>query len=125
MIVIDASAAYQSLLGARSDATLESTSGLVAPDIIAGELLNSRRKNVRSKLAAPSLEAILGFLKRVRIAPSLAYAIQAAEIAERMNHPIYDCFYVALARGETLKLLTVDDHLTGKMRAHKFGSLLV
>ena len=124
MIAIDASAAYQSLLGARSDKVLESTSGLVAPDIIVGELLNSRWKNVRSKLAAPSLDAILSFLKRVRIVPSLPYAIEAAELAERMNHPVYDCFYVALARRETLKLLTIDEHLTRKMRAHKFGSLL-
>ena len=125
MIAIDASAAYQSLLGARSDNVLESTSGLVAPDIIVGELLNSRWKNARAQLAAPTLEAILSFLKRVRIVPSLAYAIEAAELAERMNHPVYDCFYVALARRETLKLLTIDDHLMRKMRAHKYGSLLV
>ncbi|MGA2395639.1 MAG: type II toxin-antitoxin system VapC family toxin [Candidatus Lustribacter sp.] len=124
MIAIDASAAYESLLSERADAVLESTQQLVAPDIIVGELLNARWKSVRSHVPAPSVDAILGFLKRVRVVPCLAYATEAAELAERLNHPVYDCFYIAVARRETLKLLTIDAHLTRKLRTHKLGSLL-
>jgi predicted nucleic acid-binding protein len=104
---------------------LATTTDLVAPDIIVSELLNSHWKSERARLAAPTIDAILAFLKRVRVMPSLPYAIEAAELAERMNHPVYDCFYVAVARRETLKLLTIDAHLTRKMRTHKLGSLLV
>jgi len=124
VIAIDASAAYESLIDGRSDSVLNMTSELVAPDIIVGELLNARWKSARSHLPTPSVDAILGFLKRVRIVPSLTYAIEAAELAERLNHPVYDCLYIAVARRETLKLLTIDAHLTRKLRTHKLGSLL-
>jgi predicted nucleic acid-binding protein len=125
MIAIDASAAYESLIGERSDEVLSRTSALTAPDIIVGELLNARWKSARSHLPAPSLDAILGFLKRVRIVPCLAYATEAANLAERLDHPVYDCLYIAVAQRETLKLLTIDSHLMRKMRSHKLGSLLV
>lgn len=124
MIAIDASAAYESLIGEHSDSILGKTTALIAPDIIVGELLNARWKNVRSRLPAPSVDAILGFLKRVRIVPCLAYATEAAELAERLDHPVYDCLYIAVARREALKLLTIDAHLSRKMRMHKLGSLL-
>jgi predicted nucleic acid-binding protein len=125
MIAIDASAAFQALVAERSDTVLAKTTDLVAPDIIVSELLNARWKSERARLAAPTLDAILAFLKRVRLLPSLPYAIDAAELAQRMNHPVYDCFYVAVARRETLKLLTLDAQLTRKMRTHKLGSLLL
>lgn len=124
MIAIDASTAYQALVGGRSDNVLATTTGLVAPDIIVSELLNARWKNERARLPAPTLDTILAFLKRVRVMPSLPYATEAAELAERMDHPVYGCFYVALARRETLKLLTIDGRLTRKLRTHKLGSLL-
>ena len=124
MFTIDASAAYESLIDERSDSVLNTTSELVAPDIIVGELLNARWKSVRSRLPAPSVDAVLGLLKRVRIVPCLAYAAEATELAERLDHPVYDCFYIAVARRETLKLLTIDAHLTRKMRTHRLGSLL-
>lgn len=124
MIAIDASAAYEALLDDRSDRVLKATSALVAPDLIVGELLNARWKCARSHLPVPSVDTILGFLRRVRIVSCLAYATEAAELAERLDHPVYDCFYVAVARRERLKLLTSDAHLTRKMRTHKLGSLL-
>ncbi|HVA28523.1 MAG TPA: type II toxin-antitoxin system VapC family toxin [Candidatus Baltobacteraceae bacterium] len=123
-LVIDASAAYGLLLGNQWDAVLENNSELVAPDLIVAELLNTRWKIARSGGLTPGLESILDFLGRVRIMPSLPYAAVAAELSERLKHPVYDCVYVALARQENVKLLTSDAHLARKLRSHKLSAVL-
>jgi predicted nucleic acid-binding protein len=123
-LVIDASAAYGLLMTDAWDSTLERNSDLIAPDLIVAELLNARRKAARSSRPAPESASILEFLARVRIMPSLPYASNAARLSERLGHPIYDCFYVAIAQQENAKLLTYDTHLGRKLRAHKLGSTL-
>ena len=67
---------------------------LAAPDIIVAELLNARWKTVRSGNKAPDVKAVMNFLTRVRIAPSIAYAQLAANLAERLDRLVYDCLYV-------------------------------
>ena len=124
-LVIDASAAGGLLFNTKLDAVFEGDGEFIAPDLIILELLNARWKIVRAGGLAPSVTSILDFLRRVRILPSLSYATTAAELSERLNHPIYDCLYVAIARQENLKLLTQDAHLARKLRAHKLGSVLV
>jgi len=123
-LVIDASAAYGLLMADAWDSTLEHNSELIAPDLIVAELLNARWKAARSGRLAPASASILEFLARVRIMPSLPYASSAARLSERLGHPVYDCFYVAIAQQENVKLLTSDAHLGRKLRAHKLGSVL-
>jgi predicted nucleic acid-binding protein len=107
------------------DATLEYNSELIAPDLIVAELLNARWKASRAGHRAPESTSILDFLARVRIMPSMPYARNAAQLSERLGHPVYDCFYVVIAQQENVKLLTSDAHLGRKLRAHKLGSVLV
>jgi predicted nucleic acid-binding protein len=123
-LVIDASAAGQLLFTSRLDAALEGNSELIAPDLIVAELLNARWKIARAGGLAPTVSSIVDFLGRIRILPSLPYAPLAAELSERLNHPIYDCLYVAIARQESVKLLTHDAHLMRKLRSHKLGAVL-
>jgi predicted nucleic acid-binding protein len=123
-LVVDASAAGALLFYGRWDDVLENNSDLVAPDLIVAELLNARWKITRSGGKTPGVDSILGFVKRVRILPSLPYAAVAAELSERLHHPIYDCLYVALARQESAKLLTSDTRLVRMLRAHKLGAVL-
>jgi predicted nucleic acid-binding protein len=123
-LVIDASAAGGLLFYGRWDDALESSSDLVAPDLIIAELLNARWKIARSGGNVPGVSSILGFVGRLRIEPSLPYASVAAELSQRLNHPIYDCLYVALAQQESARLLTSDAHLVRKLRAHKLSSVL-
>jgi predicted nucleic acid-binding protein len=42
---------------------------------------------------------------------------QALDLALRRGHPVYDCFYVALAMRKAVPLLTADRRL-----AQRFGS---
>jgi predicted nucleic acid-binding protein len=123
-LVIDASAAYGLLLGNQGDALLENDGDLIAPDLIVAELLNTRWKMARAGAPAPAVESVLEFLTHVRVKPSLPYAATAAQLSIRMNHPVYDCFYVATAQQENMKLLTSDAHLARKLRSHKLGAVL-
>jgi predicted nucleic acid-binding protein len=123
-LVIDASAAYGLFLGTQRDTFLESDGDLIAPDLIVAELLNARWKMARTGRAAPAVESMLDFLARIRIMPSLSYAATAAQLSIRMNHPIYDCLYVAIAQQESMKLLTSDAQLARKLRLHKLGAIL-
>jgi predicted nucleic acid-binding protein len=123
-LVIDASAAFEVLLRARADTVLEENSELVAPDLIVAELFNARWKNVRSGVLAPSDDSILEFLARIQIMPSLPYASGAARMSERLDHPIYDCFYVTVAQQENIRFLTSDARLVRKLRLNKLGSVL-
>ncbi len=124
MLVIDASAAFRLLLGNRLDPTIERNSELLAPDLIVSELLNAHWKTSRSGGLSPSASAVVGFLKRIQIVPSLEYAPGAVQLSEQLDHPIYDCVYVAIARQKHLKLLTSDARLERKLRAHKLGAVL-
>jgi predicted nucleic acid-binding protein len=124
-LVIDASAAYRLLLRDPLDSTIEGNGELIAPDLIVPELLNACWASARKGAQTPLVESILTFLGQLRIVPCLPFAPLAARLSERLDHPIYDCLYVAVARQENVKLLTVDLHLTRKLRAHKLGSVLL
>jgi predicted nucleic acid-binding protein len=123
-LVIDASAAGRLLFDSALDSALEGNSDLIAPDLIIAELLNARWKIARTGGFTPNVSSIIDFLGRVRILPSLPYAASAADLSERLNHPIYDCLYVAIAQQENVKLLTHDAHLARKLRSHKLGAVL-
>ena len=43
---------------------------------------------------------------------------EAAEIAVAADHPVYDCFYIALARREGMPLVTADKRLASAARSH-------
>lgn len=123
-LALDASAAFRLLLNDRLDSAIPDAVEFFAPDLILAELLNARWKLTRSGERAPSVDAITGLVVRMRLVPSATYAADAARLAERIDHPIYDCLYVAAAQHERTKLLTIDARLTKKLRAHKLASLL-
>jgi len=123
ILVVDASAAYDLLEESLTAEKLLGAKELIAPDLIVAELLNARWKVARSGLAAPSLERTLTFLERLRLVPSIAYAREAAALAEQLDHPAYDCFYVATAQREGAKFLTLDERLLRKVRLSKHAGI--
>ena len=123
-LVLDASAAFRLLQNDRLDSAIPDSVDFVAPDLIVAELFNARWKLSRAGHRVPSIETITELLVRLRIVSSTTYAANAARLAERIDHPVYDCLYVAAAQHERTKLLTVDTKLTKKLRAHKLSSLL-
>lgn len=63
---------------------------------------------------------MLALLDEIRIVPSRSYAPCASELAEQLDHPVYDCLYVALAESEASVLLTADSVFARKLRTRGF-----
>jgi predicted nucleic acid-binding protein len=110
-LVIDASVAVKWVLpehGAERAAALRGQPDeLIAPTLIAAEIGSTMRKQVAAnQLAAAealsAAEIATGLLNRLVPIPELAG--RALELAIELRHPIYDCFYLALAEREEAAL---------------------
>lgn len=116
-LIIDASVAVLwTLQQAGSDraAALSRETSLIAPSIILAEIGNAiwkavRRGDLPSTEAATAIEIASGPLDL--LIPSEELHRRALEIAIDLDHPIYDCFYLALAERERCPLVTADERL--------------
>lgn len=116
--VVDASVAIKWFVDeARSGearAVLASGQSIIAPDLIIAETCNTAWKKVRrGEISLEQAEAMVGALPLSfdRIVPSAPLSARAMELAQKFDHPAYDCFYVALAESESAILVTDDDKL--------------
>lgn len=133
-LVVDASVAIKWLVpeeGSIAARRLEHSFDLIAPDLIYAECANIvwkmvRRGDIEPGRAGAAVEALtqLG----VQIFPMDVLARTATEISVRLDHPAYDCFYLALAIAEGCRLITADDRLlrvldqkSPSLRAHCLG----
>ena len=125
-LVIDASVAAKwvlpEVLWERADALRLSGEPFIAPDLIFAEIGNALWKRaiqgeITAVIAVEALATATGLFSA--LAPMAALAGRAAEIAIAMKHPIYDCFYLALAERERAPLVTADKKLLALARAVK------
>ncbi|MFY9740279.1 MAG: type II toxin-antitoxin system VapC family toxin [Candidatus Cybelea sp.] len=114
-MIVDASALVASLGNPKSERLLFGE-GLAAPDLLIPETLNAFWKLQRAGRSIPALSILLSTLDHVRIVPSRPHAARAAELADRLDHPVYDCLYLALAEAEGDVLLTADAAFERKTR---------
>jgi predicted nucleic acid-binding protein len=127
IFVVDASVAVKWALDepGRQDAlaVLNLDAELWAPDVLFAEVANVFRKKIRAQrstadqayLALDGLRASLS-----RIAPSVDLYRQAFAIALEIDHPVYDCFYVAMAlSGGTM--VSADEALVSKCKQSGYG----
>ncbi len=87
---------------------------LIAPSLVYAEIGNAiwravLRGDVDRAKASQELRVAVAHYRR--IVPLEALADRAIELATRLRHPIYDCFYLALAEGEGCALITADSRL--------------
>ena len=116
--VVDASVAVKWFVdearSAEARAVLASGPQIIAPDLIIAETCNTAWKKVRrGDISLEQGEAMvralpLSFDRLVATAP---LSERALELAQRFDHPAYDCFYLALAESESAVLVTDDDKL--------------
>ena len=93
---------------------------LIAPELLLAEAANAFWKYVRAGLiGAERARAALSKLPdRLDIlSPLFPLTEDALEIAVSLNHPVYDCFYLALARREGAPLVTADKRLAAAAQA--------
>jgi predicted nucleic acid-binding protein len=124
-LVVDASvAALWVLEQDRSTQALavRSEPPLIAPSLIAAEIGSAlwkaiRRGDVTRANALAAIETAL--LPFDALIPMEELRRRALELAIELNHPIYDCFYLALAEREGCALMTADARLLAAAKRRK------
>lgn len=125
-LVVDASVAAKWVLeedGSDRAAALRATGDdLIAPSLIVAEIGNAiwKRavwKELSTRDAVQAMQSATDMFTRL-IAPT-ELAPRATEIAIELRHPLYDCFYLALAEREPCALITVDRRLMAAANAVK------
>jgi predicted nucleic acid-binding protein len=114
-LIVDASVAAKWVLPQEYSThanALRNEDGLIAPSLIAAEIANAiwkavRRGTVLRADAAAALSASLRSFDSLIGEESLC--VQALELSIGLDHPIYDCFYLALAQRESAPLVTADE----------------
>jgi predicted nucleic acid-binding protein len=117
-IVVDASVAVkwfsEEVRSAQAEAILIAAEPIVAPDLILAEIGSAlaRKTTANILLKAQAVAAITEAPHCFeQLVPSIELAARATELAIELRHPIYDCFYLALAEREKLELVTDDKKL--------------
>jgi predicted nucleic acid-binding protein len=121
-LVVDASVALKwFVLEAGSEAALRLVGRgerLVAPNLLVAEVCNATWKRVRRGDAKPEqLADAAETLPRAidAFVPDAPLARRAAAIALELGHPVYDCFYLALAEREDARVVTADRRLVERL----------
>jgi predicted nucleic acid-binding protein len=124
-LVVDASVAALWVLeqdGSARASMLRDEGGLIAPSLIAAEIGSAiwkavRRGAVTRAEALVAMEAVL--LPFEALFPTEQLRGRALALAMELEHPIYDCFYLALAERESAGLITADQRLLDVARRTK------
>lgn len=116
-LVIDASVAIKWVVGeagSEEASRLIGRPGLLAPDLLIPECANILWKKVRrGELSSEEADLAAALLQRaaVELVGTRALMAEALRLAVRLDHPAYDCVYLALARARGVPLATADDRL--------------
>jgi len=125
-LVIDASVAVKWVLpeadSAQAAALRTTDDDLIAPSLAWAEVGSAiskaaRRGDVTAGDARESLQIAMAHYHR--LLPLDEFAERAIELAIGLGHPIYDCFYLALAERENAPLVTADDAMIAAARKAK------
>ena len=119
--VIDASIALKWVVqedGTNQALVLRQHAKLIAPDLLVPECANILWKKVQRKeltrdealLAARLLQGA-----EIELLPTRSLLEQAARIAIELDHPAYDCLYLALAMENGCRFVTADERFIRKL----------
>jgi predicted nucleic acid-binding protein len=130
-LIVDASVALKWFVREHLSATahdlLRTPDTLSAPDIIIAEIANAAWvKTVRGDISAAQASMIVAAMQygEVALRPSTDVAERALDIALALNHPVYDCLYIAWAERLDGIVVTADDRLCRAVENGAFASLV-
>ena len=131
-LVVDASVATKWFVAEPDSpdarALLISGEALIAPDLVVAEACNVAWKKRRAGQITPAQAADLAaeigrFFDTLIALESLAP--RALAIADDLAHPVYDCFYLALAEQAAARLVTADARLLRRLQGTPWQALAV
>lgn len=106
----------------------ERPKGLVAPDLLIAEVSNVAWKKARrgeiNPLQAVEAARRIG-LTMTRFLPAQLLSRRATEIAIEIDHPVYDCLYLACAEAERATMVTLDGRMLRKLRHTPYEKRLI
>lgn len=120
-LVIDASVAIKWVVeeeGTAEALALRRQARLIAPDLLVAECANILWKKVRrNELSAEEagLAARLLQTAEIEFRPARPLLEEATRLAIALDHPAYDCLYLALAESEDSLFVTADSKLVRKL----------
>ena len=123
-LVVDASVAFKWFFVAEPNAAealaiANSQELLIAPEILVAEVCNAAWRAARlGRIEATELPDIATAIPQFfsELARVSLLAARAVEIAAQLDHPVYDCFYVALAEASKARLVTADERLLQRLQ---------
>ena len=100
---------------------IRATTELVAPSLMLVELANGswnklRRREIEADVADAGLREIRRFVPQIFDDAALA----ALALARELEHPVYDCVYLALARRRDAPLVTLDQKFTARLAGTRY-----
>lgn len=126
-LVIDASVALKWVIpeeGSIPALALRREHRFTAPDLLVAESANVLWKQVRrgflSEEQALSATDVLSKAD-IDLKPMRPLIAAATRLAIGLNHPAYDCFYLALAAAEACPFVTADERLVRRVEAAGSG----
>jgi len=122
-VVVDATVAVnwtiETPLSNDAERLLQSGVPLIAPEFIIVEVTNAfyfsfKQQTGRVERALEGLE----FLPRwfAELVPASPLRFRAMAYAMELDHPVYDCFYLALAEKRSTQLVTADERFLRKVK---------
>jgi predicted nucleic acid-binding protein len=125
-LVVDASVASKWVLpepdSEQAERLRETGEELIAPSLVLAEVGNAVWKRaIRGELS--QVDAAMAVRTAAALFSSLypmeQFALRATELAVELRHPIYDCFYLALAEREAAVLVTADARMLASAKRAK------
>jgi predicted nucleic acid-binding protein len=117
-VVLDASAVVRLIEGAPQAGALQEAVGqahlVIAPELMLTEVANALWRLQRSgQLRPDAVQSSLANAAELvdHIEPDRHLQVEALALACHLDHPVYDCVYLALARREAAALLSTDQRL--------------
>lgn len=90
---------------------------LIAPDLVIAETYNAAWRSTRLGLIEVEVAEIAAILPRFfdELISAATLAPRGVAIAAQLDHPVYDCLYIALAEARQIPLVTADARLLAKL----------
>ncbi len=128
-LLIDASIAVKWVVaedGTEEALALRPGNKLIAPDLLVVECANIlwkkvQRKELRKDVALLAARLLQG--AEIELLPCRSLLEAAYRLAVELDHPAYDCLYLALASEHHCKFVTADDRLVRRVRQRKRSPL--
>lgn len=120
-LVIDASIAIKWVVeedGTQQALTIRRRARLIAPELLVAECANILWKKVqRDELSKEEAQLAARLLQvaEIELLPTRSLLEAATRIAIDLNHPAYDCLYLALAVEKGCQFVTADERFLHKL----------